>query len=117
MLREQFALIAAESALRVGCNQIDDPAIGDVSSQVVRLNEVIARIKIAVVFEGESRTASLVKQAHPGTVKPHPLARSGLEGLDEDPTRRHDAHSSNTPLRKRPYCAAEAERSETSLPR
>ena len=55
----------------------------DVAEEVLRFDEVVAGVEVAVVLERDGVAAGLGEDAHAGG-EPHPRRERGVEGLDED---------------------------------
>ena len=62
----------------------DNVLLLDIAEQIFRLDEVIAGIQVAVMFQSQAIAAGFVKDAHPGGGQPQPTAGGSFEGLDKD---------------------------------
>ena len=82
--RQRIAFVKAELDLLRRGHQLDHVRVPDVAQQIVRLHEVIARIQIAVVLDGQPRAAGGVEDAHAGIGQTQPVAQRRLEGLHVD---------------------------------
>jgi len=93
VLRQVFAFIQPEPGLVLGADHLQHVLLPDVAQQVIRLDEVVTGIQVAIVLECQAVTASLIENTHARRTHPHPVAGGRLEGLHK-----HFAHVILDPL-------------------
>ena len=71
---QRVELVPPELKLLLRGGQLNNREIVDVAHQIIWLYKMIAGIKIAIVFQCQSQTASWFKNAHAGRGKAHPVA-------------------------------------------
>src|SRR6476620_2883611 len=81
---QRVALGLAEGHLLGGGDQLEQVPGADVAEQVVRLDEVVARVEVPVVLERDRRAAGLRVDAQ-GTGHPDEARQRGVEHLDVHP--------------------------------
>src|SRR5262249_17478036 len=82
--RQRIVLVLAELPLLARVDQRAQRILDDVAEFVLRINVVIARIEIAVVFNRQRRTTSLTKDAE-ALLDSQPALQSDIKNLHEVP--------------------------------
>ena len=72
--RQGIELVSPKGLLLIGADQLHHVSFADIAQQVLGLDEVVAGVQIAVVFQCESVTAGRIENAHPGQTQAHPTA-------------------------------------------
>lgn len=80
--RQAAALMSAELLLGGRANQGRHRLLENVAQPVFRPHEVVARVEIAVVFDGQRRSARVAEDAK-ALFKPEPALQCDIEGLNE----------------------------------
>jgi len=82
VVRESVSFVGPEFPLLRAFSHLTDGRISDVSEVVFGVNEVVARINVAVVLDDHRVTASLGEDAQTGVLS-HPTGESRVEDLYE----------------------------------
>ena len=80
--RELVALVDAEGCLLVRTHHLGDRLFGDVAEKVVLVNEMVARVEVAIVLDDGIAAAGLGECAGAGHL-PDPSGQGGVEIGDE----------------------------------
>lgn len=78
---ERIPFILAELALLRGADQAQQGTINHVAQPVLRIDVMVARVEIAIVFDGHGVTARPTKDAQAG-LHPHPGLECDIKKLD-----------------------------------
>ena len=87
VLRQRIQLVLAKFDLLWRSHQLDHVLVLDIAQKIVGFDKMVARVEIAIVFDGQARAAGLVKDTHAGGSHAQPIAQRCLEGLHVRPCR------------------------------
>ena len=82
VLGQAVELVLSEFTLLVRRNQLDQVSLLNIAQQECWLDEVVAGVQVAVVFQGEGVAAGGLEDAQAGLA--HPVCQCGVKGLHED---------------------------------
>jgi hypothetical protein len=82
--RQRGELVLTEPDLLGRSDQFDHVFLQDIAQQILRLDEMVARVHVAVVLDRKARPARLIEDTHAGIGQTQPVAERSLERLHED---------------------------------